>query len=151
MWSLKTPIGWLEGVDDGKALLSLSFCDQKPKSSRVVKDNIFGEALKNYFEKGVPLKGVDVSLEGLPDFTRKVLKRCYLIPLGKTLSYGELAEKCGSPKGARAVGQVMRNNPLPLVIPCHRVLSQDNFIGGFNGGLDRKKWLLAHEKIVYNL
>ncbi|MCF7811501.1 methylated-DNA--[protein]-cysteine S-methyltransferase [bacterium] len=81
------------------------------------------------------------------DFYKKVWKELVKVPFGKTISYGELASKAGSPRAARAVGSAMANNPIPILIPCHRVITPDGRLGGFGGGLDMKRWLLKHEGI----
>ena len=81
----------------------------------------------------------------LPEFTRKVLGRCAGIRSGQVMTYSELASAAGRPKAARAVGQVMANNPFALLIPCHRVVGSDYSLHGFGGGLDMKEWLLAQE------
>jgi methylated-DNA-[protein]-cysteine S-methyltransferase len=78
-------------------------------------------------------------------FTRQVLAACRRIPYGKTCSYGELAQQSGYPGAARAVGQVMARNPLPLLIPCHRVIRADGALGGFGRGLAVKRRLLRLE------
>jgi methylated-DNA-[protein]-cysteine S-methyltransferase len=67
------------------------------------------------------------------------------IPAGQTLSYGALAERLGNPKAVRAVGLANGANPIPIVIPCHRVIGSDGSLTGYGGGLERKRWLLAHE------
>jgi len=67
------------------------------------------------------------------------------IPAGQTASYGELARKLGDQTLARAVGRANGQNPLPIVVPCHRVIGADGSLVGFGGGLDRKRWLLEHE------
>jgi methylated-DNA-[protein]-cysteine S-methyltransferase len=67
------------------------------------------------------------------------------IPAGQTASYGELARKLGDPGMARAVGRANGQNPLPIVVPCHRVIGADGSLVGFSGGLERKRWLLEHE------
>ena len=67
------------------------------------------------------------------------------IPQGKTLSYGEIAKQIGHPKAIRAVGTACGKNPLPVLIPCHRIVGK-NSLGGFSGGLDKKIWLLGHEQ-----
>ena len=83
--------------------------------------------------------------EDMRPFTRKVLEATARIPLGETKSYKEVAASVGKPNAARAVGNVMAGNPLPLVVPCHRVLASGGGIGGFGGGLPMKRKLLAHE------
>jgi O-6-methylguanine DNA methyltransferase len=86
-----------------------------------------------------------VDTTGLYGFTRKVLGRCAGIRPGQVMTYSELARAVGSPKGERAAGQVMANNPFALLIPCHRVVGSDSTLYGFGGGLDMKEWLLARE------
>jgi methylated-DNA-[protein]-cysteine S-methyltransferase len=79
-------------------------------------------------------------------FRRRVLGELAKVRFGHTLSYGELARRAGKPGAARAVGGVMAKNPLPLVVPCHRVLAANDRIGGFTGGLGLKRALLSLEK-----
>ncbi len=79
------------------------------------------------------------------DFARRVYRALQCTELGATVSYGQLAERAGSPGAARAVGRAMAANPLPLLVPCHRVLAQDGSLGGFTPGLAIKRWLLDHE------
>jgi methylated-DNA-[protein]-cysteine S-methyltransferase len=64
---------------------------------------------------------------------------------GQTISYGELAKLCGSPKAARAVGQAMKTNPFTIFVPCHRVINASGEMGNYSGGVDKKQWLLKHE------
>jgi O-6-methylguanine DNA methyltransferase len=83
------------------------------------------------------------------DFQKKVLRAASSIPYGETRTYAWLAEQAGSPKAARAAGQVMASNPVPLIIPCHRVLASSGKLGGFAGGLralDLKEFLLRLER-----
>jgi methylated-DNA-[protein]-cysteine S-methyltransferase len=86
-------------------------------------------------------------LDGLAtsDFTRRVLERVSEIPRGRTASYGEVAALAGNPRAARAVGGVMKSNPFPIIIPCHRVIRSDGSVGGFGGGREMKAWLLTFE------
>jgi methylated-DNA-[protein]-cysteine S-methyltransferase len=67
------------------------------------------------------------------------------IPMGTTVSYGQLAVKIGRPAAVRAVGAANGANPIPIIVPCHRVIGADSSLTGFGGGLERKRWLLAHE------
>ncbi len=67
------------------------------------------------------------------------------IPYGETRSYKWIAERAGSPKAVRAAGQALGKNPLPLILPCHRIIASDGAIGGFSSGVENKKWLLQHE------
>jgi methylated-DNA-[protein]-cysteine S-methyltransferase len=94
------------------------------------------------------LADVPLILDELSPFTRRVLRACRKIRFGQTISYLELAKKVQCPTGSRAVAGALAKNPLPLVIPCHRVISNDGKIGGFSapGGVTLKKRLLQHEQ-----
>jgi len=83
------------------------------------------------------------------DFEKKVWNLLSKIPFGKSSTYGEIAEQLGDPKSARAVGNAAGKNPVPLLIPCHRLLASRGKIGGFAMGLEEKKRLLEHEGIDY--
>ncbi len=76
---------------------------------------------------------------------RKVWRALLDIPCGETESYGALAARIGSPGAARAVGLANGQNPVPIIVPCHRVIGADGSLTGYGGGLDAKRWLLAHE------
>lgn len=109
-----------------------------------------GWAVARSLERYVAGEPVDwpelpVDMEGLPPFHKKVLTELLRIPPGETLSYGQLAAKCGSPKASRAVGQVMAKNPWPLIFPCHRVLATGGGLGGYGPGVEMKRWLLELE------
>ena len=95
------------------------------------------------FSKNIPLE-----LDGFSDFVRLVLTACRDITFGQTTSYGELAKKLGRPAISRAVGGALAKNPLPLIIPCHRVVCRDGKIGGFStpGGKTIKKRMLELEQ-----
>lgn len=83
----------------------------------------------------------------ITEFHQRVLRACYEIPPGETTSYGELAIRAGSPRGARAVGSAMARNRWPILIPCHRVLGSSGQLTGYSGtgGLETKRWLLELE------
>jgi len=87
-------------------------------------------------------------LNDVTPFALAVLKQTWLIPAGKTVSYGELAEAAGFSGGGRAVGNVMATNPFPIVIPCHRVIRADGTIGGYQCSIEVKGYLLSAEKAV---
>ncbi|MGA2071278.1 MAG: MGMT family protein [Sedimentisphaerales bacterium] len=92
-----------------------------------------------------------LNLSRLSPFARKVLDACKKIPSGKTVSYSQLASMAGSPRASRAVGSALAKNPIPLIIPCHRVIHSDGSIGNFSalGGTSTKKKLLALETKVH--
>jgi methylated-DNA-[protein]-cysteine S-methyltransferase len=105
------------------------------------------ESLKQYFEFKTPLSNLVVDISLLTDFQQKVLLACMDIPFGTTINYGQLAKTIGIEKGAQAVGQALRYNPIPIVIPCHRVIASDSSLGGYGGvmGSEDKIFLLKHE------
>lgn len=108
------------------------------------------EALQSYFEgHAVDLRGVELDLDRASPFHRKVYEAARGIDWGRTSSYGRLASEVGAPGAARAVGQAMARNPVPIIIPCHRVLASGARMGGFSayGGTLTKKRLLALEGI----
>lgn len=88
---------------------------------------------------------IDWSL--LRGYTREVLRRTAEIPFGQASSYAEIALRAGSPRGWRAAGNALGANPMPIVVPCHRVLASGGGIGGYTGGLERKRFLLALEGV----
>jgi O-6-methylguanine DNA methyltransferase len=108
------------------------------------------EELQEYFEGNRTRFGFTPDLFGCTPFQKKVLSAAAGIPYGQTRSYGWLAGQAGSPRSARAVGQVMARNPVPIIIPCHRVVGSTGDLCGFGGGaqrLDLKRKLLAIEGI----
>ena len=96
------------------------------------------------FASGRSSRRLALDLDGTP-FQRRVWSRLCAIPTGKTISYGALAASIGRPKAARAVGAAVGANPVPLLIPCHRVIGENGSLVGFGLGLPMKRALLAHE------
>lgn len=94
------------------------------------------------------LADIPLALEGVPDFAKRVYESARRIAPGETLTYGEIAHRLGSPGAARAVGGALGRNPVPIVVPCHRVLAANGKIGGFSGagGIATKRALLALER-----
>jgi len=84
-------------------------------------------------------------------FELRVWDALRAIPYGTTLTYGELARRLGDPRATRAVGAANSKNPIPIIVPCHRVIGARGELTGFGGGLDRKRWLLEHEGSVLAL
>lgn len=107
----------------------------------------FRQQVIDYFQGKRVRFSVRVDLDAVSPFRAEVLRQCKKIPYGKTASYGDLAGAAGSPAAVRAAGGAMAHNPLPLVIPCHRVLRGDGSIGGFSSaeGVRQKRRLLALE------
>ncbi len=101
--------------------------------------------LAEYFAGARNTFDLPLDLSGATAFQRKIYTRLVEIPFGRVVSYGDLADELGDPGAARAVGQAVGANPLPVVIPCHRVVRSDGRLGGFSGGLVRKVELLRLE------
>jgi O-6-methylguanine DNA methyltransferase len=125
---------------------------ERVKESRELLKNL-QNGIVNYY------KGSYVNLEKLSlpigrplktSFSVKVVKFCKTIPIGKTLTYSQVAKKVGAPKAARAVGNILAKNPLPLIVPCHRIIRADGKIGKFSapGGTELKKKMLEHERRI---
>ena len=154
-----SPFGTLHAATTKRGLVRIAFPEESVESvlerlaqslsPRIVQApaslDLLKRELEEYFagrrhEFGIPL---DWSLTG--PFGRRVLKMTAAIPYGGHLSYAEVAAEAGSPRGARAAGNALGSNPIPIVIPCHRVLRSGGVLGGYGGGVDRKRWLLELE------
>jgi methylated-DNA-[protein]-cysteine S-methyltransferase len=101
--------------------------------------------LDEYFDGRRDSFELDVDLRGAAPFARQVLDALALVPYGQTTTYGSLAGRVGAPRAARAVGTVMNRNPIPIVLPCHRVVGANGSLTGYGGGLDVKEKLLRLE------
>ncbi|MBE20188.1 MAG: cysteine methyltransferase [Gammaproteobacteria bacterium] len=144
---LKTPIGELGLLGDDTNLLELSLNGLKGLSRRgQSKEDRFKVEIKQlnqYFLKKRRTFSIKIHLEGT-NFQKEVYKEMINIKYGKVLTYKDLAEKAGHPRAYRAVGSTCGANKIPIVIPCHRVISSSG-LGGFGGGLRLKKFLLNLE------
>jgi methylated-DNA-[protein]-cysteine S-methyltransferase len=101
--------------------------------------------LDEYFEGNRSSFALDVDLRGAAPFARQVLDELAHVPYGQTTTYGTLAARVGAPRAARAVGTVMNRNPIPIVLPCHRVVGANGSLTGYGGGLHVKERLLRLE------
>lgn len=101
--------------------------------------------LDEYFEGRRREFDLPVDLRGRSGFSRDILDRLARVPYGKVTTYGSLAAEAGKPRAARAVGTIMNRNPIPIVLPCHRVVGSTGSLVGYGGGLDRKRLLLDLE------
>jgi methylated-DNA-[protein]-cysteine S-methyltransferase len=101
--------------------------------------------LDEYFTGDRHAFDLSLDLRATPEFHRRVLAELSRVEYGSTTTYGTLAARVGAPRAARAVGTVMNRNPLPIVLPCHRVVGASGSLTGYGGGLDRKEWLLRLE------
>ena len=114
------------------------------QDSRAIK--VVGDEIRRYLRgEGTALRQrIDLTLAASP-FQKKVLERLQEVPRGAVISYQALGAAAGAPKGARAVGNAMHNNPVPIYVPCHRVIAAGGRIGGYGGGIPRKLQLLRSE------
>ncbi len=148
---MQSPIGDL--LLAGEAKLSLvSFPEgnkkQEPKSGWVRDDSIFPEVqrqLAEYFAGSRTTFDLELEVHGTI-FQKSVLKALQTIPFGQTRTYKDIAEQVGSPKAVRAVGAANGSNPIPIIIPCHRVIGSNGKLTGFGGGLPTKQYLLDLEQ-----
>jgi methylated-DNA-[protein]-cysteine S-methyltransferase len=134
---------WIDYEDRWGPMLLARYGEMKLISKR----DPFGHTgvLKAYMEGEVrAIDALPVAFAGTP-FQNEVWKALRTIPAGETLSYGALAKRIGAPKAVRAVGLANGANPVGVVVPCHRVIGSDGSLTGYGGGLERKRWLLAHE------
>jgi O-6-methylguanine DNA methyltransferase len=104
------------------------------------------EELEGYFKGETTAFSVTLDPEGGTAFQREVWRQLTTIPYGRTLSYGEVAEAMGRPRSARAVGNANGANPIPIVVPCHRVIRSDGSLGGYGSGVQIKRYLLELER-----
>lgn len=105
--------------------------------------------LDAYFKKELTVFDLDFNAKG-SDFQKQVWKELVKIPYGETAAYSEIAKRVGNPKASRAIGMANNRNPIPIIIPCHRVIGKDGSLTGFGGGLDIKKKLLELEKKAFD-
>ena len=102
--------------------------------------------VRDYFEGDVhAIESIEVDLGG-STFQRRVWSALQTIPVGSTRSYSSIAREIGSPGAVRAVGAANALNPVSIVVPCHRVIGRDGTLHGYAGGIERKRWLLEHER-----
>ena len=145
------PIGDLVLESDGDFLIGLWLPNER-RHARNDADDVppvlkeTASQLDEYFEGERTDFDVPMELDGT-DFQREVWTELTRIPYGETISYGELARRVGRPSAPRAVGQANGRNPIPIIVPCHRVLAS-NGIGGYGGGLKVKRQLLAVEGVT---
>jgi methylated-DNA-[protein]-cysteine S-methyltransferase len=126
--------------------LSRSFGPRVLRSPHPV--DVARRQLDEYFEGRRREFDLDVDVERLTPFNRHVLAALARVPYGTTTTYGTLARETGRPRAARAVGTVMNRNPIPIVLPCHRVVGSAGNLVGYAGGLDRKERLLRLEGVL---
>jgi methylated-DNA-[protein]-cysteine S-methyltransferase len=158
--TIKTPIGPLTISEGPDGLVGVDFDVSFPELALRLERRIgrctlatgmfpAAGAIQAYFQHRnfVALETLKVAPMGTP-FQRQVWAALRTIPPGTTISYGELATRLGRPTAMRAVGAANGDNPVSIVVPCHRVIGQDGSLVGYGGGIERKRWLLAHEGAI---
>jgi methylated-DNA-[protein]-cysteine S-methyltransferase len=149
---LDSPLGRLLLVGDVGSLQALYMLDHKhqlpvaPGCER--SDGVFRsvrQQLEQYFAGRLQQFDVELAGEGT-EFQKKVWQALVHIPFGVTESYGQLARRIGNEKASRAVGLANGKNPISIIVPCHRVIGANGSLTGYGGGMERKKWLLEHER-----
>ncbi|MFC5344164.1 methylated-DNA--[protein]-cysteine S-methyltransferase [Brevundimonas staleyi] len=156
---IATPVGEVLLVTDAEgAVRALDFSDYEARMMRLLgrhapdaelvpgrSPEVVRKAVEAYFTGDArALDGLTVKTGGTA-FQRSVWAALRDIPAGETRSYGQLAAAVGSPKAVRAAGLANGQNPIAVIVPCHRVIGANGALTGYAGGLERKKWLLAHE------
>lgn len=144
----KSPTGNLKLTATDNALTGVGFLDEEIEAVDFDSGlNILVEAarqLKEYFHGKRKEFDLPLAPEGT-DFQLEVWKQLQEIPYGSTTTYSELSQKMGNPKAIRAIGRANGQNPIPIIIPCHRVIGANNNLVGYAGGIETKRWLLQHE------
>ena len=148
----ESPIGPLLLTSDGTSLtgIYMQVSGKAPSTDGWAEDATIGplaetlRQLSEYFSGSRRDFELPMRLEGTA-FQQRVWRELTKIPYGETWSYGELAKRIGNPNASRAVGLANGRNPIPILVPCHRVIGSDGSLTGYGGGLDRKRWLLSHE------
>ena len=142
----ESPIGTLYLTSNQDALLGVSFISEireEQESSPVL--DMAMQQLDAYFNGKLQQFTVPFELQGTA-FQKTVWEALCTIPYGTVVSYQDIAIAIGNPKAVRAVGMANNKNPISIIIPCHRVIGKQGSLTGYAGGLDKKQWLLSHER-----
>jgi len=149
-----TPIDRVIVASDGSAIVGVWMANADPEdatwSQHRGTDDLLTEARKElaaYFEGRLRQFRLPLAPNGT-EFQRRVWNVLTTIPYGTTVSYADVARRVSNTAAVRAVGAANGRNPIPIIVPCHRVIGSDGSLTGFGGGLDRKRWLLQHENAL---
>lgn len=151
---IDSPIGTLAIVANKEGLRKVIHCNSRAEelfalkrtaefSPKLLADNV--QSIKAYLSGDIQHLDIPLDLNKGTELQRKVWEALLHIPYAQRISYTELAERVGRPRAVRAVASACGANPVPLVVPCHRVVAKDGSLGGFAWGLDAKDWLLSLE------
>ena len=144
---IDTPLGPIAIHEEEGAICAIDFTqgDLCPPGTALLAEA--ARQLDAYFAGELTAFNLPIRLEGT-DFRMQCWQALQTIPYGETISYGEQAKRIGNPKAVRAVGGANHHNPISIVVPCHRVIGADGALTGYGGGMDKKQWLLEHEKRI---
>ena len=147
----KSPVGWIDIITEGNRILRVSFSEADPLSKPTVPPTlpVLARTIKlldTYFAGGaINFAEIPVQIAYGTEFQQQVWKAIQQIPHGEVRSYQWIADQIGRPKSARSIGNAVGANPVSILIPCHRVIRSNGALGGYGGGLERKRQLLALE------
>ena len=151
---MNSPVGKIEIIEENEKIVELNIYNEEKnekKNNIIEKDTKLlletQKQLKEYFEGKRTKFEIPLNPKGT-EFMKKVWKELLNIPYGEVRTYKEIAEKIGNSKASRAVGMANNKNPIPIIIPCHRVIGSNNKLVGYALGLDMKKYLLDLERKV---
>lgn len=145
--SVLTPIGLLGIIFDSFLSVKRIFITDSNKNITIPEFALnFVKQLNLYFKGELLEFSYSVNIQDISEFDKKVLELTSEIPYGETVTYNWLAKKLNT--SPRAIGQSLKRNPLPIIIPCHRVIKSDGKLGGYSLGIERKRWLIEHEKSI---
>jgi methylated-DNA-[protein]-cysteine S-methyltransferase len=159
---IPSPLGVLLIVSDGERLCALDYADYEQRMLKLLRARYALAPLRNaknpggvshlirsYLAGDVScIDAIPINTSGTP-FQQQVWSALRAIPPGTVMTYGEMAEKLGRPTAYRAVGMTNALNPIAIVVPCHRLVGANGSLTGYAGGLERKRWLLAHEGVDF--
>jgi len=145
-----SPVGSWVVVADNEAITAVNYSAEKP-SNKLTGNKITRlgcQQLTEYFDKKRLSFDLPLAIDTYPDFYKAVWKELLEIKYGEMKSYADLAVKLNNPKAVRAVGMANGKNPIPIIIPCHRVIGKDRSLTGYASGLKIKRWLLELEGAI---
>ena len=146
--TFESSLGTLYLVFAGEILRGVSFKKPRGLFRKGNAPSWIKKELKEYFETGLEKFSHKIGFSKGTEFEKKVWLTLKEIPYGETRTYKWLAEEIGNPNATRAVGQALSRNPLPIILPCHRVIESDGSIGGYSAGIDIKRRLLEIEYYI---
>lgn len=145
---IETEVGYVHIVEEAGKIIECGFTQEKgEKQGNSIVLQQAREQMEEYLTGRREEFSLPIQTKGTA-FQERVWKELQRIPYGECISYGELARRIGNPKAARAVGMANHNNPIGIIIPCHRVIGKNGKLVGYAGGMDKKEYLLRLEKRV---